>query len=79
MSEEYICKYRGCQRKFKTLYNRNKHRNLHNLPPKYICDCGKEFIEKSAYSRHMRRHDFLQRRVDDDLKNCLHVLHEGEQ
>ena len=54
---DHICGIKGCQRRFKTVYNLEKHRQLHNHTAKYICDeCGKRFIEMSSLSNHRRRH-----------------------
>jgi transposase len=52
-----ICGVHGCQRRFKTLYNLEKHRKLHDTIGKYECEeCGKRFIELSSLSNHRRRH-----------------------
>ena len=52
-----ICGIKGCQRRFKTTYNLEKHRKLHETIGKYRCEhCNKRFIELSALSNHRRRH-----------------------
>src|SRR5688572_1202164 len=52
-----ICGVRGCQRRFKTEYNAERHRRLHDERGKYICEkCDKRFIELSSLSNHKRRH-----------------------
>lgn len=52
-----VCGIKGCQRRFKTKYNVEKHRELHGFEAKYECkECGKRYIEMSALSQHKRRH-----------------------
>ena len=54
----FICGKNGCQRRFKTRFNLERHRRLHESEPKYTCNvCGKVFVERSALSHHLRRHN----------------------
>ena len=68
--DSIICGVKGCQRRFKTLYNVEKHRNLHELEGKYVCEnCGKRYIEKSALSHHKRRH--LEKQTQSPRFECF--------
>ena len=60
MDRPYVCGIRGCQRRFKTHHNAEKHRHLHEQEGKYACFCGKRFVERSALSQHIKRHKLEQ-------------------
>jgi len=61
MDRHHVCGISGCQRRFKTLYNVNRHRDRHKESGKYKCEkCDKTFIEMSSLSNHRRRHTYSQ-------------------
>src|ERR1043165_4597746 len=47
-SKPYVCKYRGCKKKFAYLSGLRRHKRLHKGDKPYMCDepgCGKSYTE----------------------------------
>ncbi|CAI2377295.1 unnamed protein product [Moneuplotes crassus] len=69
----YICKYSNCGKVFKKTWNLVYHFRVHEKEAAYECKyCGKTFIQKANYERHMSVHDHtpMEQRKKHDCPHC---------